>query len=78
MTNAEVFKTDLWREFEAAAKAEKQSPLKILTELMSDYVESRADSALFDEVAEEGLKSGYTEDDAVELVRQARLERMRG
>jgi hypothetical protein len=78
MTNAEVFKTDLWREFEAAAKSDKQRPLKILTELMSDYVESRADSALFDEVAEEGLKSGYTEDDAVELVRQARLERMRG
>ncbi len=78
MTNAEVFKTDLWREFEAAAKAEKQSPLKILTKLMSDYVESRADSALFDEIAEEGFKTGYTEDDAVELVRQARLERMRG
>ncbi len=78
MTNAEVFKTDLWREFEAAARAEKQNPLKILTELMSDYIESRADSALFDEIAEEGFKSGYTEDDAVELVRQARLERMRG
>jgi hypothetical protein len=78
MTNAEVFQTDLWREFEAAAKAEKENPLKILTELMRDYVESRSDSVLFDEIAEEGFKSEYTEDDAVEIVRRARLEKLRG
>jgi hypothetical protein len=78
MTKAELFKTDLWREFEAAARAEKQKPISVLTELMSDYIESRADSALFDEIAEEGGKSGYTEDDAVDLVRRARLEKMRG
>lgn len=78
MTNAEIFKTELWREFEAAAKDEKQNPVAVLMELMSDYLESRADSALFDEIAEEGEKSGYNEDDAVELVRRARLEKMRG
>lgn len=78
MTNAELFKTNLWREFEAAAKAEKTNPIAVLKELIGDYVESRADSVLFDEIAEEGFRSGYTEDDAVELVRQARLEKVRG
>jgi hypothetical protein len=45
---------------------------------MNEYIESRSDSVLFDEIAEEGFQGEYTEDDAVELVRQARLERMRG
>ena len=77
MTNAELFKTDLWREFEAAAKDEKENPITVLMELMSDYIESRADSALFDEIAAEGFASEYTEDDAVEIVQRARQEKMR-
>jgi len=78
MTSVELFKSKLWHEFEAAAKSEKENPITILTELMNDYIESRSDSALFDEIAEEGFRSEYTEDDAVELVRKARLEKMRG
>ena len=78
MPNVEIFQTDLWREFEALAKAEKESPLQILTELIKDYIESHSDSTLFDEIAEEGFSSEYAEDDAVELVRRARIEKMRG
>lgn len=78
MTNAEIFKSEIWCEFEAIAKAEKENPVNVLVELMNEYIESRSDSVLFDEIAEEGFQGEYTEDDAVELVRQARLERMRG
>lgn len=78
MQNIEIFKTELWQEFEMAAKAEKENPIEILTELLRDYVESRSDSVLFDKIAEEGFNSEYTEDDAVEIVRRARLEKMRG
>lgn len=78
MQNVEIFKTELWQEFERTAKAEKENPIEILTELLRDYVESRSDSVLFDKIAEEGFNSEYTEDDAVELVRRARLEKMRG
>lgn len=78
MTNAEIFKSEIWREFEAIVKAEKENPVNVLVELMNEYIESRSDSVLFDEIAEEGFQGEYTEDDAVELVRQARLERMRG
>ncbi len=77
MQNVEIFKTELWREFEALAKAEKESPLELLTDFLKEYIESRSDSALFDKIAEEGFNSEYTEDDAVELVRRARLEKMR-
>lgn len=78
MTNAEIFKTEVWREFEATAKSEKENPINLLIELMSEYLESHSDTVLFDEIAEEGFESKYTEDDAVELVRQARRERMKG
>lgn len=78
MQNVEIFKTELWQEFELAAKAEKENPIEILTELLRDYVESRSDSALFDKIAEQGFSSEYTEDDAAEIVRRARLEKMRG
>lgn len=78
MTNVEIFKTKIWREFEAAAKAEKENPINLLIELMSDYLESHSDSVLFDKIAEEGFNSKYTEDDAVEIVRQARLDKVRG
>ncbi len=78
MTNAELFKTEIWREFEATAKSEKENPINLLIELMSEYLESHSDTVLFDEIAEEGLNSEYTEDDVVELVRQARRERIRG
>ncbi len=78
MPNVEIFKTELWREFEALAKAEKKNPSKILADFIKEYIESRSDSVLFDKIAEEGFNSEYTEDDAVELVRRARLEKMRG
>jgi hypothetical protein len=78
MTDTEIFKTQLWQEFEAVVKAENENPINVLSELMNDYIEFHTDSALFEEIEEEGFKSGYTEEDAIELVRQARLDKMRG
>jgi hypothetical protein len=78
MTTKDLFKSKLWHDFEETAKAEKQSPISILNELIREYIESRSDSELFDAIAKEGFKSDYTEDDAVEVVRRARLEKMRG
>ena len=78
MTTADLFKSRLWREFEATAKEGKQSPIDVLAELMAEYIESRADSALFDAMEKEGIGSGFDEDDAVEIVCQARREKMRG
>jgi hypothetical protein len=74
MTIEALLKTDLCREFEKTARAAKDDPAKELAEFMAEYIESKIDGLLFDEMQREGEKSGYTEDDAVELVRRMRRE----
>jgi hypothetical protein len=46
----------------------------VLAQLMAEFIESQNDTQLFDAIEREGRKSGYTEDDAVELIRAYRQQ----
>lgn len=74
MTIETLLKSDLTLEFERAAKSSKRDAADVLAEFMSEYIESVEDSHLFDLAEKAGRKSGYTEEDAVEMVRQTRCE----
>lgn len=74
MTIEALLQSSLRREFEAAARSSKQKPVDVLAKLMAEFIESQGDSKLFDAIEREGHKSGYTEDDAVDLVRTYRQQ----
>lgn len=72
MTLESLLHSHLRHEFEAAARSAKQQPGDVLAELMAEYIESQSDTELFDAIEREGRRSGFSEDDAVELVRAYR------
>jgi hypothetical protein len=74
MTIESLLQSNLRREFEAAARSSKQKPAEVLAQLMAEFIESQNDTQLFDAIEREGRKSGYTEDDAVELIRAYRQQ----
>lgn len=67
--------TELWQEFESAAKKNRRNPLKLLTDYMRETLQIWEHQKLDREIQKEARKSGYTEDDAVELVRKYRAEK---
>jgi hypothetical protein len=74
MTIEALLQSKLRREFEAAARSSKQQPAEVLAQLMAEFIESQSDTKLFDAIEREGRKSGYTEEDAVDLVRAYRKQ----
>ena len=72
MTIEALLQSNLLREFEKAARAARKEPADELAELMAEYIESETDGELFDSIQRESNPHGYTEDDAVGIVREAR------
>jgi hypothetical protein len=70
-----VFDSAIWEEFQRQAKKRRRNPVALVTELMREQLEIWEDEKLFREMRRDARKSGYTEDDAVELVRQYRREK---
>ena len=66
---------ELWSEFESASKRNRRNPLKLITEYIRETMEIWEDQKLDKEIQRDARKSGYTEDDAVELVKQYRAEK---
>ncbi len=75
MKNETIFDQTVWEEFQRQAKRRRRNPVKLITELMREQLEIWEDEKLFREMRRDALKSGYTEDDAVELVKQYRREK---
>ncbi len=67
--------SELWKEFESAAKQKRRNPLKLLADYMRESLEIWEHQKLDAEIQKEARKSDYTEDDVVELVRQYRTEK---
>ncbi|CAN5470667.1 hypothetical protein BH20ACI1_BH20ACI1_20620 [soil metagenome] len=65
----------IWKQFESEAKKRRRNPVKILGDYMKECLEIWEHEGLDKEIQTEARKSGYTEDDAVELVRQYRREK---
>ena len=75
MTTKAVNDSPIWKEFETEAKKRRRNPVRLLSDYMKECLEIWEHERLDDEISKEAQKSGYTEDDAVELVRQYRREK---
>jgi hypothetical protein len=75
MTTKTIDESPVWKQFETEAKKRRRNPVKLVLDLIKEQVEIWEHEKLDDEISREAQKSGYTEDDAVELVKQYRLEK---
>ena len=75
MTTKAINDSPVWKEFETEAKKRRRNPVKLMLDLLKEQMEIWEDESLDREISRDAQKSGYTEDDAVELVRQYRLEK---
>ncbi len=75
MTTKAIDESPVWKQFETEAKKRRRNPVKLLSDYMKECLEIWEHERLDDEISKEAQKSGYTEDDAVELVRQYRREK---
>lgn len=75
MTIKALSDSDIWKEFETEAKKHRRNPVRLLSDYMRECLEIWEHENLDDEISKEAQKSGYTEDDAVRLVKQYRREK---
>ena len=57
-----------------AAREQRRSPARLLQEVVREYLEIYEDEKLFCQMQREARRSGYREEDAVDLVRQVRRQ----
>jgi hypothetical protein len=65
----------LWDRFQKAAQEQGRSPLRLLTNYMRECLEIWEDQQLDQEMRRDAQRSGYREEDVVEIVRQHRREK---
>lgn len=65
----------LWDRFQKAAREQGRSPLRLLTHYMREYLEVWEDQQLDQEIRRDVQRSGYPEEDAVDIVRRYRREK---
>ncbi len=65
----------VWKQFETEAKKRRRNLVKLVIDLLKEQIEIWEDEALDREISRDAQKSGYTEEDAVELVKQYRREK---
>ena len=65
----------LWDQFQKAARQRRRNPERLLTGYMRERLEIWEDRQLDEEIRRDAQRSGYREDDAVDLVRQHRREK---
>lgn len=75
MNTKAINDSPVWKQFESEAKKRRRNPVKLLSDYMKECLEIWEHERLDDEISKEAQKSGYTEDDAVELVKQYRREK---
>ena len=75
MEKTTLSESRVWKEFQAAARKRRRNPVQLLTDYMRECLEIWEDQKLDDEISSDARRSGYTEDDAVEVVRLHRSEK---
>ena len=75
MSNAELLKSPVWDQFQTVARRQRRDPRKLLLAYMLEYLEIWEDEQLDQEIQADARRSGYTEDEAVQLVKQLRREK---
>lgn len=75
MNTNTINESPVWKQFETEAKKRRRNPVKLVLELLKEQMEIWEHEQLDEEIRKDAQKSGYTEDDAVDLVRQYRREK---
>lgn len=75
MTTKTIDESPIWKQFETEAKKRRRNPVRLVMEFINEQMEIWEHEKLDEEISRDAQKSGYTEDDAVELVRQYRREK---
>ncbi len=70
-----LIQSDLWREFEKTARNKRRRPVELLADVIADFLETQEGVAIFDDLERDIRRTGYTEDDAVEIVKSYRASR---
>ena len=77
MTVRTLSESSLWKQFENEARKRRRDPVKLVSSYIKECLEIWEDEKSDQEISRQAQRSGYSEDDAVELVRQYRLEKKR-
>ncbi len=72
-----LFDTTIWQEFQKEARKRRLNPVNLVAELLRERLEIWEDEKLDKAIRRDVQRSGYTEDDAVEIVRRHRREKKR-
>lgn len=72
MTTDSLFDSALWEQFEQEARQRRRNPASLLARYMRECLEIWEDQKLDEEIQHDMRRSGYSEEDAVEIVRQHR------
>ncbi|MGB7922017.1 MAG: hypothetical protein WCF57_02100 [Pyrinomonadaceae bacterium] len=75
MATNTLIDSPVWKQFEEEARRQGADPVDLVTKYMNECIEIWEDEALDEEISHDVQKSGHTEDDAVEIVRQYRQEK---
>lgn len=67
-----LIRSELWREFEKAARSKRRRPIELLADVIADFLETQEDVAIFDHIERDIRHTRYTENDAVEIVKSYR------
>ncbi len=72
MSNKTLSDLPVWEQFEAEARKRRRDPVNLLVQLMREWLEVREAQELDEQIKDEVRRSGFAEDDAVEIVRRYR------
>jgi hypothetical protein len=67
----------LWERFEEAARKRRRNPIRLLKEFMIERLEVWEDQKLDRQIKKAALRSGRTEEQAVQIVRRHRVNKSR-
>lgn len=67
----------LWERFEEAARKRRRDPVRLVKEFMKERLEVWEDQKLDRQIKKAAISSGQREDEAVQIVRRHRLDRIR-
>ncbi|HMF57257.1 MAG TPA: hypothetical protein VK619_13020 [Pyrinomonadaceae bacterium] len=69
--------SQLWKEFQAAARRRRRNPTQLLTDYMRECLERWKDQKLDAEISRQAQASDYREADAMKIVHRHRHEKKR-
>jgi hypothetical protein len=70
-----LVQSDLWRAFEKTARDQRRRPVELLADVIAEFLEAQEGTTLFDDIEHDLRHTGYSEDDAVAVVKAYRAAR---